>query len=290
MSSPSSSAAQDLTARLAGTKSVVAVALLFAVNGLVFGGYAGVLPSIRERLDIDATSIAILLFSTGLAGIVSMQIGGRLTDSTGARRVALTGLLFLIAAMVTFAFATTFPVAIAGAVLLGLGNGAIDVAMNATDVQVEAARRRPIMSTFHALWSLGGFVGAGCVLLLATVLDLTGAAIVLPLLLFVAAVAGVAFVVLLRITPPTALVPHSVDGVRLKIPPIAWVLAVMALAFGLAEGTATDWAALQSRRRGDRLPGRHHRREHRRRRRRGGRPGSAGQRRRGRESGADRPG
>ncbi len=244
MSSPSSSAAQDLTARLAGTKSVVAVALLFAVNGLVFGGYAGVLPSIRERLDIDATSIAILLFSTGLAGIVSMQIGGRLTDSTGARRVALTGLLFLIAAMVTFAFATTFPVAIAGAVLLGLGNGAIDVAMNATGVQVEAARRRPIMSTFHALWSLGGFVGAGCVLLLATVLDLTGAAIVLPLLLFVAAVAGVAFVVLLRITPPTALVPHSVDGVRLKIPPIAWVLAVMALAFGLAEGTATDWAAL----------------------------------------------
>ncbi len=244
MSSSSTTPPQDLSARLAGTRSVVAVGLMFAVNGLIIGGYGGVLPSIRERLDIDATQIAILLFTGGLAGIVAMQIGGRLSDSIGARQVALTGLPFLVAAAVTFAFADTFPVAVAGAVLLGLGNGSIDVAMNAIGVQVEGARKRPIMSSFHALWSLGGFVGAGCVLLMATVLGLTGAAIVLPLLLFVAAVAAVASVVLLRITPPTAVIPHRVDGVRTKIPPIAWVLGAMAVAFGLSEGTATDWAAL----------------------------------------------
>ena len=235
---------QGLTERLASTRSVLAVALLFAVNGLIIGGYGGVLPSIRERLSIDATDIAILLFTAGLAGIVAMQIGGRLSDSIGARQVALTGLPLLIAAALTFAFATTYPVAIVGAVLLGLGNGSIDVAMNAIGVQVEAARQRPIMSRFHALWSLGGFIGAGSVLLMATLLGLSGAAIVLPLLLFVSALSVVAFVVALKITPPTAVVPHSVDGVRTKIPPLAWALAAMALAFGLSEGTATDWAAL----------------------------------------------
>ena len=114
---------QDLTERLASTGVRLAVALLFAVNGLIIGGYGGVLPSIRERLSIDATHIAILLFVAGLAGIVAMQIGGRLSDSIGARQVALTGLPLLIAAAVTFAFATTYPVAIVGAVLLGLGNG-----------------------------------------------------------------------------------------------------------------------------------------------------------------------
>jgi MFS family permease len=234
----------DLAARLARTQSVVAVALLFAVNGLIIGGYGGVLPSIRERLDLTAIHIAILLFITGLAGIVAMQIGGRLSDAIGARQVALAGLLLLIAAPSTFAFATTFPVAVAGAVLLGLGNGTIDVAMNAVGVQVEAARRRPIMSSFHALWSLGGFVGAGSVLLMAKLLNLRGAAIVMPLLLFVAAVALVVFVVACKITPPTAVIQHSKDGVRTKIPSIAWLLAIMALAFGLSEGTATDWAAL----------------------------------------------
>jgi hypothetical protein len=150
----------------------------------------------------------------------------------------------LIAAVVTFAFATTFPAAIIAAVLLGAGNGSIDVAMNAIGVQVEAARRRPVMSTLHALWSLGGFVGAGSVLLVATALDRRGAEVVMPLMLVVAAVATVGFVVARAITPPTAVVPHSVDGVRTKIPAIAWALAVMALAFGLSEGTATDWSSL----------------------------------------------
>jgi MFS family permease len=161
MTSPAATPPADLAARLARTQSVVAVALLFAVNGLIIGGYGGVLPSIRERLDLTATHIAILLFITGLAGIVAMQIGGRLSDAIGARQVALAGLLLLILAPSMFAFATTFPVAVAGAILLGLGNGTIDVSMNAVGVQVEAARRRPIMSSFHALWSLGGFVGAG---------------------------------------------------------------------------------------------------------------------------------
>jgi MFS family permease len=244
MTSPATTAPTDVTARLARTRSVVAVAVLFTVNGLIIGGYGGVLPSIRARLGLTATDTAILLFTAGLPGIVAMQIAGRRSDAIGGRRVALIGLPLLIAAAITFAFATAFPVALVAAVLLGLGNGTIDVAMNAIGVQVEAARKRPIMSTFHALWSVGGLVGAGSVLLLATLLDVRGAAIVMPLLLFLAAVAVVGFVVACRITPPTALIRHSRDGVRTKIPSIAWLLAVMALAFGLSEGTATDWSAL----------------------------------------------
>lgn len=243
MTSPTTSP-RDLTDRLARPRAVVAVALLFAVNGLIIGGYGGVLPSIRERLNLDNTHIAILLFTAGLAAIAAMQIGGRLSDAIGARRVALAGLPLLIAATITFAFAVTLPVAIAAAVLLGLGNGSIDVAMNAVGVQVEAARQRPIMSSFHALWSVGGLVGAGSVLLVSTVFGLTGAGTVMPLMLFVAGVALVAFVVAVRITPPTAVIAHSVDGVRTSIPAIAWLLAIMALAFGLSEGTATDWSAL----------------------------------------------
>ena len=243
-SSFTNTAPHDLTVRLARTQSAVAVALLFAVNGLIIGGFGGVLPSIRERLDINPNHIAILLFTAGLAGIVAMQVAGRLSDAIGARQVALAGLPLLIAAAITFAFAMTFPVAVVGAVLLGLGNGTMDVAMNAVGVQVEGARRRPIMSSFHALWSLGGFVGAGSVFLMATLLDLRGAAIVMPLMLFLTALAVIGFVVAYKITPPTAIIPHSVDGVRTKIPPMAWPLAIMALAFGLSEGTATDWSAL----------------------------------------------
>jgi MFS family permease len=232
------------TVPLAGGTAATAVFVMFAVNGMLLGGYGGSLPSVRERLDLDATQIAIMLFWGGVAGIVSMQIGGRLADSIGARRVVFAGLPILIAAAVVLAFAPTYPVAILAAAMFGLGNGAMDVAMNALGVQVEAARRKPIMSRFHAFFSVGNFIGAGTVLLMALALGITGSGIVAPLMITLAVIAAIVFVVLLRISPEAALVDHSADGVKTKIPTMAWVLGAMALAFGLSEGTAVDWSSL----------------------------------------------
>jgi MFS family permease len=229
---------------LAGGTAATAVIVMFAVNGMLLGGYGGSLPSLRERLDLDATQIAIMLFCGGVAGIVSMQIGGRLADSIGARRVIFAGLPILIAASLVLAFAFSYPLAIVAALLFGLGNGAMDVAMNALGVQVEAARRKPIMSRFHAFFSVGNFIGAGAVLLMALALGITGAGIVAPLMVTLAVAAAIVLVVLLRISPEAAVVAHSADGVRTKIPTMAWVLGAMALAFGLSEGTAVDWSSL----------------------------------------------
>jgi MFS family permease len=233
-----------VTNKLSARLAAAAVMLMFVVNGAVIGGFGGSLPSLREKLGLDATQIAIMLFSAGAAAILSMQIGGRLADAIGAREVTLAAVPLLIAGMITIGLAQIYLVAIIGGILIGLGNGAMDVAMNAMGVQVEAARQRPIMSFFHAFWSIGNFIGAGAVLLLATVLGLKGGEVVTPLSISIAALALVVLGVLLKITPEAAVVHHTVDGVRTKIPAVAWVLAAMALAFGLAEGTALDWSSL----------------------------------------------
>jgi fucose permease len=56
--------------------------------------------------------------------------------------------------------APSFPVLLAAFVLLGTGIGALDVSMNAHAVLIEERYWRPIMSSFHGLFSLGGLVGA----------------------------------------------------------------------------------------------------------------------------------
>jgi MFS family permease len=233
-----------VTNRLSTPVAAIAVTLMFVANGAVIGGFGGALPSLRDKLGLDATQIAIMLFCAGAAAIGSMQIGGRLADSIGAREVSLAALPLLIAGMITIGLAQVYAVAIVGTVLIGLGNGAMDVAMNAMGVQVEAARQRPIMSSFHAFWSIGNFIGAGAVLLLATVLGLRGGEVVTPLSISLAVLTLAALVILFKITPEAAVVHHTVDGVRTRIPAVAWLLGVMALAFGLAEGTALDWSSL----------------------------------------------
>lgn len=232
------------TSPLGSRLAAGAVTTLFTVNGMLLGGYGGTLPALRDRLDLTAPQIATMLFCVGVAGILSMQIGGRLADAIGARKVSLAGLPVVIAAAVIVAVAPTYPVAVAGSVCLGLGNGAMDVGMNALGVQVEQARRKPIMSFFHAFFSVGNFIGAGAVLLMALAFSITGADIVFPVLITLAGIAVLVLVLLTKITPEAAGVEHTVDGVRRRIPRLAWLLGVMALAFGLAEGTAVDWSAL----------------------------------------------
>jgi MFS family permease len=237
-------ASTSLTNQLSTRLAAVAVTMMFVVNGTVIGGYGGLLPSLRDKLGIDATHIAIMLFCGGAAAILAMQIGGRLADALGAREITLAAIPLLAAGIITIGLAPTFAIAMIGIVLLGLGNGAMDVAMNAIGVQVEAARKRPIMSFFHAFWSIGTFIGAGAVLLLATVLGLHGGAIVTPLSILIGVTTLLSLGVLFKITPEAAVVHHTVDGVKTPIPKAAWILGAMALAFGLSEGTATDWSSL----------------------------------------------
>jgi MFS family permease len=233
-----------ITDKLSTRLAAVAVTLMFVVNGAVIGGFGASLPSLRDKLGLDATQIAIMLFCGGAAAILSMQIGGRLADAIGAREITLAALPLLTVGMIIIGLAQLYSAAIVGAIFIGLGNGAMDVAMNAMGVQVEAARQRPIMSFFHAFWSIGNFIGAGAVLLLATVLGLKGGEVVTPLSISLAVFTLVGLGILFKITPEAAVVHHTVDGVRTRIPPVAWALAAMALAFGLAEGTALDWSSL----------------------------------------------
>ncbi len=55
------------------------------------------------------------------------------------------------------------PVALGAALFVfGAGVGALDCAMNMQAVAVERDAGRAMMSGFHAFYSIGGFVGAGC--------------------------------------------------------------------------------------------------------------------------------
>ena len=56
--------------------------------------------------------------------------------------------------------AFNFPLLFAAFVLLGIGIGALDVSMNAHVVLVEERYGRPIVSSFHGLFSLGALIGA----------------------------------------------------------------------------------------------------------------------------------
>ena len=235
-----------MTPDLASRTALVCVAVMFAANGLVLGAYAGSLPTLRARFDLThPAEIPVFLLVVGLSGIVGMQTGGRLTEHRGPRTVALAGFVPLLTGGVVFGAAPTYPIALAGGAMIGLGNGLLDVAMNAFGVRVEQVRRGAVMSRLHALWSLGNAGGAGVLLLVGQATTLPPDALLPLALSLTAAIALAAGLAVARWCPrtPPEPAPEGPAG-RGRFPAVVWMLGAMAVAFGVAEGTAYDWSAL----------------------------------------------
>jgi predicted MFS family arabinose efflux permease len=121
----------------------------------------------------------------------------------------------------------------------GASSGALDVAMNAHAIVVERMAARPLMSGFHALFSIGGLLGAASVsALLGLGLPIAQAASAIVLVMAAAVLAQA-----------RALLPHERDT---SPQPARFVLAhgrllliglLCALSF-LAEGAVLDWSAV----------------------------------------------
>lgn len=226
-------------------RAVAAVVALFSYNGLVIGTYAAAIPSLQAKFGLTPQTISLLFVCIGLAAIASMQVTGRLSDRFGARRVTLGMIPFLAVGILAIGQAPSIGFLFGAGVLLGIGNGGIDVAMNAIGVQVEKERPKPIMSFFHGMWSVGNLLGAAMLVTLAPLIgrDHTAVAVTTA----IAAGLGIAaFACSVWITPETDPVSHTnaETGVKTRIPAAAYLLGLMAIAFGLGEGTAMDWSGL----------------------------------------------
>jgi MFS family permease len=223
----------------------VATWLYFGLNGFAVGMWVVHIPSIEQKTGITHSTLGLLLLVLGGAAFTGMQVAGPLVDKLGQRRLVPAAGILLGIALAGPGLATNWWTLGLTLILVGFGNGSIDVGMNAQAVVVERGYPRPIMAAFHAMWSIGGAIAAviGAATLKAGVptevtLGLSG--------LICIAIALAASRFLLEATVSDE---DSDEGVPREKPPAKLVWALGGLAFGLmlSEGVANDWAALHFR-------------------------------------------
>ena len=134
---------------------------LFFVNGFGFGAWVAHLPLFKARLAISDGQVGLALLGAAVASLVSMPLVGSSIARFGSRHVCWVTSTAACAALVLPFYATSYVPFVAAAIVIGAAYSAFDVTINAQAVAVEAAAARPIMSSFHALFSFGGLVGSG---------------------------------------------------------------------------------------------------------------------------------
>jgi hypothetical protein len=215
----------------------LATRLAFLVAGFAVACWAALVPYAKQRLQIDDGVLGLLMLGLGAGSIAAMLATGALNARYGSRPIIIAGGFGLVVLLPTLAVAGS-PLSLGVAlVAFGAALGSLDVAMNIHAVEVERAATRPLMSGFHALFSVGGFLGAS---MMASLLSARIAPLASTLIAAVLMAAAMAFAAprLLRASGaesgPSIVVPHG----------IVLVLAAMTCVMFLVEGAILDWSAL----------------------------------------------
>jgi len=213
--------------------------LFFLSCGIGMSSWAPMVPYAKTRLGLDDGGLGMLLLTLGGGAMVTMPLTSIFINLFGSRRT-------MMGAVVVYSAALPFLAVVQQPFLMGLalfvfgaGIGAVDVSMNAQAVVVERKLARPVMSSFHGLYSVGGLLGAaGVSLLLERGFDL-----------FICSVSVAILCLLAGISRYVWLLPKAEDdrivGGKLVLPrgPVILIGAMCFIGF-LAEGALLDWSAV----------------------------------------------
>ncbi|WP_108861601.1 MFS transporter [Ruegeria sp. Alg231-54] len=216
-----------------------AVAAMFILNGALFGIWASRIPAVRDKLDLTHETLGYGLLFMAAGAVCSFPITGWLTDRFGA--VVLTRYIAVLytVSLILLALAGSFWSLAAFLFVFGAFHGSMDVAMNAWAAEVEQAYKKPVMSSFHAMWSLGAGLGA----LSGFAAVQMGLTVIQHFLLAGGIVVGLALALSwVRWTSRRA----AVSGGRVFALPSGALILVgfTALCGALGEGAVADWSAV----------------------------------------------
>jgi len=215
----------------------LATRLSFLVAGFGIACWAPLVPFAKQRLGVDDGVLGLLLLCLGIGSVVAMLLTGALSARYGSKPIILVGgigLAFILPSLTVASTPWTLGLALFA---FGAALGSIDVAMNIHAVEVERAAARPLMSGFHALFSIGGFAGSAVMtaLLSLQIGAFAGSLICAMLMLITMVLAWPRLLARVQVQEgPLFVLPHG----------IVLLLAALAATIFLVEGAMLDWGAL----------------------------------------------
>lgn len=163
-----------LSAFNVGKKEQTAARMAFFISGFTVATWAPMIPAVKEKLQIGADILGLLLLSIGISAFIFMPLAGMMSRSFGCKKVLRVAIIVMALDLIVLSLLGSIWSFMVFLAVFGAAMGCMDVNMNLNAVIVENASKKRMMSGMHALWSVGCFAGAGLFSLLAKAgLDIT---------------------------------------------------------------------------------------------------------------------
>ena len=213
---------------------------IFMLHGVIVANWLSRIPAVQRKLGLSVGALGASLLCTAAGALCGMPVAARLVGRYGSAAVSRISTLLFCLVLPLPGVVTRGWMLGPALFILGFAAASMEVSMNTQGVMVERRGKRPVMTTFHAMFSLGGMIGAGMGGLAAG-LGISPAAHllgVMPVIFVLSAVAARNFIADDAREVP-AIPAHWTRHVR-----ALWALGTIAFCILIGEGAMADWSAV----------------------------------------------
>jgi MFS family permease len=139
----------------------IAVGAMFFMAGLCFASWASRIASIQQNLGLSFAALGGILSAIPVGLMLSLPFSGWVITKIGSRRLLIVALSAYGISLVGLGLAHNSFQLICILLLFGFSSNSVNISVNTQAVATEKLYAKPIMASFHGLWSLAGFAGAG---------------------------------------------------------------------------------------------------------------------------------
>ena len=137
-----------------------AVSLLFFFCGLIFTSWASRIPAFKDLFRLNEAELGGVLFMLPLGSFIALPFAGWAVDRYGSRIMAPLSMIGYALALFALSLSPSVFMLSLTLSIFGFIGDTVNIAMNTQGLDVQRAMDRPILSSFHAMWSVGALIGA----------------------------------------------------------------------------------------------------------------------------------
>ena len=136
------------------------IGILFFICGLNFATWATRIPDFKLFLSLSDAQLGTVLMGLPIGSLVSLPIAGWLLTKYASRWICIMAIAMYVIVIPGLSLMSSPITLFVGLFFFGMAGDIMNIAMNTQVVSLEAKMNKIIMSSFHAVFSIGLMAGA----------------------------------------------------------------------------------------------------------------------------------
>lgn len=143
------------------SKRRVALGAMFFFMGLCFSTWAARIPDIQTKFQLSEGQLGTILLCLPIGSMLGLPIAGWSVHTYGSRAIILIGSFAYACTLPLIGLATTTWMIVPVLIVFGMLGNIMNISLNTQALGLEDQMGKSILASFHGLWSMAGFTGAG---------------------------------------------------------------------------------------------------------------------------------